>query len=63
MGKAPISEEVREIRRAGKGREMVALARKGGGTLEANGTTYRIRPARDSESECDYSAEQARLFG
>ena len=31
MGKAPTSEKVEKIERAGKGREMVALARKGGG--------------------------------
>jgi len=48
MGKAPKSDKVKEIERAGKGHEMVALARRGGGTLEVNGKTYRIRPLRES---------------
>ena len=53
MGKAPTSDKVKKIVRAEKGHEMVALARQGGGTLDVNGKTYRIRraskPAEDDD--------------
>lgn len=48
MGKAPSSEVVEELVAAGKGHELVRLGRKGGGTIEHDGKTYRVMTCREA---------------